>query len=333
VRAVDGHRSFPEDPPQRWYGSEQGYSDAEWDRPRADERRYPDEGYRVPEPRSGPGLDPRYDGLTDTQERRYGVPGPFGERDPIDGTGARRQDGGLGTGGAGSLDPIPGAYEAGRRADTTRPAHESGASGFEPSRPVHESAVSGFEPTRSFGDPTITAERTGSFHTGVPAPVGPRSGEPLPPPLAPPMGAPGPGQPGPPPIPPIPEPPRQYAEPIDRAALRRGPVPAAPVGEGVYRTRRPLAAILFAVAVGIFEIPALRLLISGAFADRVSTTAVVAGTFLVIGIPAFGMGLYSLVTGAGRPTVQSVGPVWLRPPVAYLVVGLVLFVAAALAAA
>ncbi|MCW6011144.1 hypothetical protein K1W54_42370, partial [Micromonospora sp. CPCC 205371] len=64
-----------------------------------------------------------------------------------------------------------------------------------------------------------------------------------PPPVAPPVGQPV-GQPVTPPVaPPQPEPARFHAEPIDRASLRRPSAPLAPVGGGVFRTRRPAAAL------------------------------------------------------------------------------------------
>lgn len=120
------------------------------------------------------------------------------------------------------------------------------------------------------------------------------------------------------------------AEPLDRAAVRRTG-PAAPVGDGVYRTRRPALAIAFAVLAVIFELPALRLLVSAAFGDKVSGPGVVAGILLVSGLPVFAVGLYALVT-SGRAAAQEGAYAWLRPPVGYLAVGLALLLAAALAA-
>lgn len=123
---------------------------------------------------------------------------------------------------------------------------------------------------------------------------------------------------------------RFHAEAIDRAALRR---PVAPHTDGVYRTKRPAAGVVFAVLAAVFEIPALRLLADAAIGGPVVASGVVAGTFLVAGLPLVAFGLYALVTGANRlPGDGGGAQAWLRPPTAYLPVGLVLLVAAALAA-
>jgi hypothetical protein len=147
-------------------------------------------------------------------------------------------------------------------------------------------------------------------------------------PYAPP-GPPAPGRPG------MNEPQRFHAEPLDRAALRRPPAAqVAPVGEGVYRTRRPAVALLFAALTVLFEVPAVRLLVDAAVDGPVSSGGIVAGTFLVAGLPMFAIGLYALVTGATRGPADAPGrgvQLWLRPPAAYLPIALLLFLAAALA--
>jgi hypothetical protein len=126
-----------------------------------------------------------------------------------------------------------------------------------------------------------------------------------------------------------------HTEAIDRDAVARrpgppsAPSPVADGTDGVYTSRRPALAVILAVLTLVFEVPAARLFLDAAVGERLSPPAILAGTFLVLGIPAFAAGLYGLTTGAAA--VGDPVRAWLRPPTGYLTVGLVLFVAAGLA--
>jgi len=124
---------------------------------------------------------------------------------------------------------------------------------------------------------------------------------------------------------------RFHTEAIDRTALRRGGA-AQPAEGGVYRTRRTAVAIPIWAAVALLALPVLRLLLDSAFGPPLSAAGVVSGIFTLIGLPLAAAGLYAVLTGALRvpdaPGVQA----WLRAPAVYLPIGLVLFLAAGLAA-
>jgi hypothetical protein len=106
---------------------------------------------------------------------------------------------------------------------------------------------------------------------------------------------------------------------------------AAPSGapEAVYNSRRPLSALLFAVATVVLLVPAVLLLAQATFVDDPAARGVVPAVLLVLGLPLTGTGLYSLAAG-GKVNGRDA---WLRPPIAYLPVGLLLLIAAGLAVA
>jgi hypothetical protein len=103
---------------------------------------------------------------------------------------------------------------------------------------------------------------------------------------------------------------------------------AHPAGEAVYRTRRPFTALLIAIVTVLLMVPVVMLLVRVTFVDDPSVRGVVPAVLLTLGLPLTGIGLYALAAGgpAGRD-------VWLRPPVAYLPVGVLLLLAAGLSVA
>lgn len=114
------------------------------------------------------------------------------------------------------------------------------------------------------------------------------------------------------------------AEPTSMVPITGGRPPA----EAVYGARRPVSAIVFAVVTIILLIPAGLLLVQATFVDDPSARGVVPAVLLMLGLPMTGFGLYSLAGGG-----VSAREAWLRPPLAYLPVGLVLLLAAGLGVA
>jgi hypothetical protein len=108
--------------------------------------------------------------------------------------------------------------------------------------------------------------------------------------------------------------------------------PAEPPGGAIYRTRRAgIAALLAAVAV-VAELLLVRVLLAGELTSTVQPGAVLAGLFSMVGVPLVTIGLYGLMTGAATAAGPTPVRAWLRTPLAYLPVGLVLLLAAGLAA-
>jgi hypothetical protein len=110
------------------------------------------------------------------------------------------------------------------------------------------------------------------------------------------------------------------------------PASPAPVGDSLYRSKRPAAAVLCWAPTMLLEVPALLLLLDAAFGDVRSVSGVISASCLVLALPLLAAGLYAVATGAVRAAGPNSVQAWLRPPVSYLTVSLVLFVAAGLAA-
>ncbi|RZU49738.1 hypothetical protein EV385_1491 [Krasilnikovia cinnamomea] len=120
------------------------------------------------------------------------------------------------------------------------------------------------------------------------------------------------------------------------AGERTGVIPSLGASAGarmgadpVYRTRRPVSAVVVGLVTLVLMVPVVRLLAHATFAEEVSAGSVVPAVLLTLGLPLTGLGLFALA-GGGRPENRDA---WLRPPVVYLPVGLLLVFAAALAAA
>jgi hypothetical protein len=119
-------------------------------------------------------------------------------------------------------------------------------------------------------------------------------------------------------------------------AIPAGGLPSASLAGGTkeaYRARRSgIAGLLGAVAVVVEVLVLIKVLVDSVTAHPTNTGGVLAGVFAICGIPMVALGLYGLATGAATASGPNVGRAWLRTPLAYLPIGLILVVAAGLAA-
>jgi hypothetical protein len=81
----------------------------------------------------------------------------------------------------------------------------------------------------------------------------------------------------------------------------------------------------------VAALPVLRVLLSAAFGKVVVPSGVLSSVLFLLALPLSAIGLYALATGSARVPDAPVTHAWLRPPLAYLTAGLVLFVVAGLA--
>jgi hypothetical protein len=95
------------------------------------------------------------------------------------------------------------------------------------------------------------------------------------------------------------------------------------------RTRRPIGALIIGGIAALLLVPVVILLIRVTFIDTPSVRGIVPAVLLALGLPLTGFGLYTLAAGNGPIGRDG----WLRPPIAYLPVGLLLLLAAGLAVA
>jgi hypothetical protein len=96
--------------------------------------------------------------------------------------------------------------------------------------------------------------------------------------------------------------------------------------------KRPVSAFLVALGTLILFVPVFRLLVDEAFRGNPDPAGVVPAVLLTLGFALTAVGLFALAK-----TDRKGGPAerdsWLRPPAAYLPVGLILLLAAGLAVA
>jgi hypothetical protein len=125
--------------------------------------------------------------------------------------------------------------------------------------------------------------------------------------------------------------PEPVAEPtalVPPIATDRYAAPAPGVAESVYRTRRTPSSFVVAIGMVILLVPVVRLLLHATFTGAPTAGAIVPAVLLTLGFVLTGIGLFALA--GSRPVTRED---WLRPPIAYLPAGLLLLLAAGLAAA
>lgn len=129
------------------------------------------------------------------------------------------------------------------------------------------------------------------------------------------------------PMPEAPVPSPAYNQPTSMVPMAGGEQGRLGAADSVYNARRPVSAVVFAAVTAVLMIPTLLLLVRATFVDDLTARGVVPAVLLTLGLPLVGLGLYALA-GGGRASGREA---WLRPPLAYLPVGLVLLLAAGLA--
>ncbi|WP_433216343.1 hypothetical protein ACQP00_07630 [Dactylosporangium sp. CS-047395] len=316
----DDDRAYGEADRDRGYGeadrqygeADRGYTPTRY----ADEREYDDPGYRAPEPRGasgGPGGQPGSAGAS----RTYGA-------DPLtygDTPSGQFPPSALPSRAGGDSGEYSGEYASRARRSE---AIDRGAL----QRPVSGGAAPNAAPNGLAGAQIPGLTTSGSPIQGLPT-ITPSSSGPLGsiPQAAPVSAMPGSG---------APQGTSAFAAPTALTAAVPAPQQPQPQqyggdpGGAVYRSKRPGLAVALVVITVLFEIPVLRLFIDAMTADQVPAGGTLAGIFMIPALPMFSLGLYGLIGGAAA-AAPGIRP-WLRAPLCYLPVAVLLFMAAGMAA-
>ncbi len=135
------------------------------------------------------------------------------------------------------------------------------------------------------------------------------------------------------PMPPVPAPlpPEAYRDPAGATGQnRRVGARAAGSAEGQGK-RRPVAGLVIWVVAVVTAAPVLLLLRDSMFGPSLSPSGVISSVLVLLALPLGALGIHAL--GTNNRVDYSAPRAWLRPPVAYLPIALVLLLAAGLAAA
>lgn len=123
----------------------------------------------------------------------------------------------------------------------------------------------------------------------------------------------------------------QHRDPTTTRETQRA-VGRPAVSDAVRMPRRAAAGAVIAAGIVVAALPVLRVLLVSVSGPTLSASGVISSVLVLLGLPLGGLGLHGLATGTARAPDGSAREAWLRPPLAYLTVALVLFVAAGLAA-
>ena len=292
---MEGHRRYADEPEPSWYSGPDSYSSTTSNPYDSGVHERPSGAFRLPEQR----------------DSEYGTPSPYVTPDPVTSTGSHS-----------------------RAADQPQDQVRVPVRGpeYPTIRPTGATSLADAPPATSYGGSSASATTYGagsSAPVSVPSTYGSSapvsapstygSGSPAPAASTPAPGSPAPGGHG--TVAPYNDP-TSVVPPVSRFATETKPA------ESVYRTRRPVSAVVVAVVTVLLMVPVVMLLIQATFVDEPVARGIVPAVLLTLGLPLTGAGLYALAGGGpvGREALM-------RPPVAYLPVGLILLLAAGLSVA